>query len=76
DAWLDSQIIDNGNKIKLVPSIIGAHANSYIMIYKRKIGTDPGSINSAKIGGLIANNSSGMCWGTAKTSYATLDSMR
>ncbi|MDN9003179.1 FAD-binding oxidoreductase [Francisella tularensis subsp. mediasiatica] len=76
DAWLDYQIIDNGNKIKLEPSIIGAQANSYLKIYKRKIGPDPGSINSAKIGGIIANNSSGMCCGTAKNSYATLDSMR
>ncbi|APC91822.1 MULTISPECIES: FAD-binding and (Fe-S)-binding domain-containing protein [Francisella] len=76
DAWLDYQIIDNGNKIKLEPSIIGAQANNYLKIYKRKIGPDPGSINSAKIGGIIANNSSGMCCGIAKNSYATLDSMR
>lgn len=73
DAWLDYQIIDNGNKIKLEPSIIGAQANNYLKIYKRKIGPDPGSINSAKIGGIIANNSSGMCCGIAKNSYATLD---
>lgn len=76
DAWLNYQIINNGNKIKLEPSIIGAQANNYLKIYKRKIGPDPGSINSAKIGGIIANNSSGMCCGTAKNSYATLDSMR
>ncbi|MDE5004912.1 FAD-dependent oxidoreductase, partial [Francisella tularensis subsp. holarctica] len=31
---------------------------------------------SSKIGGIIANNSSGMCCGTDKNSYATLDSMR
>ncbi|MDE4969793.1 FAD-dependent oxidoreductase, partial [Francisella tularensis subsp. holarctica] len=48
----------------------------YLKIYKRKIGPDTGSINIAKIGGIIANNSSGMCCGTDKNSYATLDSMR
>lgn len=76
DVWLDYQIIGNGNKIKLESSIIGAQVNNYLKIYKRKIGPDPGSINSAKIGGIIANNSSEMCCSTAKNSYATLDSMR
>ncbi|GAB4221842.1 MAG: FAD-binding and (Fe-S)-binding domain-containing protein [Francisella sp.] len=76
DSWLGYQIIDNGNKIKLEPGIIGAQANNYLKAYRRKIGPDPGSINSAKIGGIIANNSSGMCCGIAKNSYATLDSMR
>lgn len=66
DAWLDYQIIDDGQKIKLEPSIIGENANKYLKIYNRKIGPDPGSINSAKIGGIIANNASGMCCGTAK----------
>ena len=61
DVWLDYQIIGNGNKIKLEPSIIGAQVNNYLKIYKRKIGPDPGSINSTKIGGIIANNSSEMC---------------
>ncbi|MDE5037728.1 FAD-binding protein, partial [Francisella tularensis subsp. holarctica] len=45
DAWLDYQIIDNGTKIKLEPSIIGAQATSYLKIYKRKIGPDPGAFN-------------------------------
>ncbi|ASG69009.1 4Fe-4S ferredoxin [Francisella halioticida] len=76
DSWLDYQILNNGEKIKLQPSIIGAEANKYLKIYDRKIGPDPGSINTAKIGGIIANNSSGMCCGTAKNSYATLSSMR
>ncbi|WP_150467450.1 FAD-binding and (Fe-S)-binding domain-containing protein [Francisella sp. SYW-9] len=76
DSWLDYKILDDGKKIKLQPSIIGAEANKYLKIYDRKIGPDPGSINTAKIGGIIANNSSGMCCGTAKNSYATLDYMR
>lgn len=76
DSWLDYKILEDGKKIKLQPSIIGAEANKYLKIYDRKIGPDPGSINTAKIGGIIANNSSGMCCGTAKNSYSTLDSMR
>lgn len=76
DSWLNYEIIDNGEKIKLEPSVIGGNANKFLKIYNRKIGPDPGSINTAKIGGIIANNSSGMCCGTARNSYATLDSMR
>ncbi len=66
NSWLDYEVLDDGKKIKLQPSIIGAEANKYLKIHGTKIGPDPGSINTAKIGGIIANNSSGMCCGTAK----------
>ena len=75
NSWLNYEIINDGNQIKLEPSIIGAEANKYLKIYGRKIGPDPGSINTAKIGGIIANNSSCMCCGTAKNSYSTIESM-
>ena len=39
-------------------------------------GPDPASIGAAMIGGIAANNSSGMCCGTAQNSYKTLASMR
>ncbi|MDQ5921058.1 MAG: D-lactate dehydrogenase [Pseudomonadota bacterium] len=76
DGWLKHTVIDNGAEIKLEPGIIGADANSYLKNFKRKIGPDPGSIHAAKIGGIVANNSSGMCCGTAKNSYATIKSIR
>ncbi len=44
--------------------------------YGRKIGPDPASINACKIGGIAANNASGMCCGTAQNSYRTLAGMR
>jgi D-lactate dehydrogenase len=44
--------------------------------YKRKFGPDPASINSALIGGIIANNASGMSCGTHANSYATIESAR
>lgn len=76
NSWLNYEIYDDGKKIKLEPSIIGAEANKYLKIYDRKIGPDPGSINTAKIGGIVSNNSSGMCCGTAKNTYSTIDSMQ
>jgi D-lactate dehydrogenase len=37
---------------------------------------DPASIDAAMIGGIAANNASGMCCGTAQNSYHTLAGMR
>jgi len=74
--WKKHQILEDGKKIRLQPGIIGAHANNLLKPYRRKIGPDPASINSAMIGGIAANNASGMCCGTKENSYQTLDSMK
>ncbi|MGF1742333.1 FAD-binding oxidoreductase [Vibrio profundum] len=76
DDWRQHKIIDHGEKIALQPGVIGAHANQYLAPYRRKIGPDPASIDSCKIGGITANNSSGMCCGTAQNSYHTVESMK
>lgn len=75
-TWNRYEILDRGNKIKLQPGIIGGHANVYLAPYGRKIGPDPASINSAMVGGIAANNASGMCCGVAQNSYKTLAGMR
>ena len=75
-GWKGIWIHANGAKIRLQPGVIGAHANIRLLPYQRKIGPDPASINSAMIGGIAANNSSGMCCGTAQNSYYTVASMR
>ena len=56
--------------------VIGANANAVLAPFQRKIGPDPASINAAKIGGIVANNSSGMCCGTAQNTYKTLAGLR
>ena len=76
DAWRGHQIEDGGRRIRLKPGVIGANANSYLAPYGRKIGPDPASIGAAMIGGIVANNASGMCCGTAENSYQTLASLR
>mgnify|MGYP001216101611 CR=1 FL=1 len=76
DRWNNKEILDNGQRIRLQPGVIGAHANQALAHLQRKIGPDPASINAAKIGGIVANNSSGMCCGTAQNSYQTLSAMR
>ena len=76
DGWRDSELLDNGQEIKLGPGLTGGQANSKLKRIHKKIGPDPASINSAMIGGIAANNSSGMCCGTKQNTYQTLKSMR
>ena len=76
DHWNNKEILNGGQRIRLQPGVIGAHANQALAHLQRKIGPDPASINAAKIGGIVANNSSGMCCGTAQNSYQTLAAMR
>ncbi|MBU0946790.1 MAG: FAD-binding oxidoreductase [Proteobacteria bacterium] len=76
EGWRKYRVFDNARKIQLEPGIIGSHANAILAEFDKKIGPDPASIDSAKIGGILANNASGMCCGVEQNSYQTLDSMR
>ncbi|MBU2157357.1 MAG: FAD-binding oxidoreductase [Gammaproteobacteria bacterium] len=76
DNWNGREIRGQGSQIRLQPGVIGAQANAVLAPFQRKIGPDPASINACKIGGIVANNSSGMCCGTAQNSYHTLAGMR
>jgi len=75
-SWNRWEILDRGHRIRLQPGVIGGHANRYLAPFGRKIGPDPASINAAMIGGIAANNASGMCCGTAQNSYRTVADMR
>ena len=75
-GWNRYRVFDNATKIQLQPGIIGGQANRILAEFDRKIGPDPASIDSAKIGGILANNASGMCCGVEQNSYRTLDTMR
>ncbi|NWB93275.1 FAD-binding and (Fe-S)-binding domain-containing protein [Pseudomonas agarici] len=76
DNWNGREIRDQGRQIRLQPGVIGAQANAWLASFGRKIGPDPASINACKIGGIVANNSSGMCCGTAQNTYHTLAGIR
>ena len=75
-TWSKAKVLDKGNAISLEPSIIGANANAILAPFGKKIGPDPASINSAMIGGIAANNASGMCCGVSQNSYKTLKNMK
>lgn len=76
DNWNGRQIREQGTQIRLQPGVIGAQANAWLAPFGRKIGPDPASINACKIGGIVANNASGMCCGTAQNTYHTLAGIR
>lgn len=74
-SFRDVQILDEGRRIRLQPGVTGQRANDHLRRYGRKIGPDPASIQAAMLGGILANNSSGMCCGVTQNAYHTLDAM-
>ncbi|WP_026802860.1 FAD-binding and (Fe-S)-binding domain-containing protein [Aliarcobacter lanthieri] len=70
------KISPDASFISLEPALTGAQANGLLARYSKKIGPDPASINAAMIGGIAANNASGMCCGISQNSYKTLKSMK
>ena len=75
DDWQEAKVMEDGTRIWLQAGVIGAKANQLLLPYNRKIGPDPASINSCKIGGIAANNASGMCCGVKHNSYHTVAEM-
>ena len=74
--WRDLWVEEGGRKIRVQPGVIGARANQALAIYGAKIGPDPASIATCTLGGILSNNSSGMCCGVEQNAYHTLHSMK
>ncbi|MFK5881073.1 MAG: FAD-binding and (Fe-S)-binding domain-containing protein [Sulfurospirillum sp.] len=74
--WRGKKISEDHSLVTLEPSVVGVDANDFLLPYGKKIGPDPASISCAMIGGIAANNASGMCCGVADNSYKTLHSMK
>ncbi len=74
--WRGKKLSKDHSLVTLDPSVVGADANEFLFPYGKKIGPDPASISCAMIGGIAANNASGMCCGVADNSYKTLHAMK
>jgi D-lactate dehydrogenase len=74
--WNNFKINNDGTEIRLQPGLTGGKVNLLLAPYGRKIGPDPASVNAAMIGGIAANNASGMCCGTSQNSYKTVSGIR
>ena len=73
--WRNVRVEESGKTIRVQPGLIGQQANNALRLYGRKIGPDPASIASCRMGGILANNSSGMCCGVVQNAYHTLSSL-
>ncbi|MFC5283284.1 FAD-binding and (Fe-S)-binding domain-containing protein [Pedobacter alpinus] len=69
--WNKIWIEESGTHVRVQPGIIGATVNHHLHKYGKKIGPDPSSISAAMMGGILSNNSSGMCCGVHHNSYHT-----
>ena len=73
--WSQIEVLDEGARVRVQPGVIAAKVNAHLAPYARKIGPDPASIDSCMIGGVVSNNSSGMCCGVEFNSFNTIESM-
>jgi D-lactate dehydrogenase len=73
--WRKIEVLEDGARIKVQPGVVGAHVNLALRDHSSKMGPDPASINTCTVGGILSNNSSGMCCGVVQNAYHTLDSL-
>lgn len=76
EGFATYELSADASKVKVGPGIVGGEVNRRLAPHGKKIGPDPASIGAAKIGGIAANNASGMCCGTSQNSYKTLAGLR
>ena len=74
--WEDYSIASDAESITLQPGIVGARVNQILKPLGRVFPPDPASIGSAMVGGIVANNASGMNCGTHANSDRMLISAR
>ncbi len=73
--WVGCTVEEDGRALRSRPGTILSRANAALKPYGYRLGPDPGSKTACTIGGVVANNASGMCCGTAENSYQTLRSL-
>jgi D-lactate dehydrogenase len=73
--WGMYNVEDHGAMIRFQPGIVGGFINNVLKPFGRRIGPDPASLDACMMGGILANNSSGMCCGVTENSYRTIHSM-
>jgi D-lactate dehydrogenase len=69
------EVLDDGTRVRVQPGITVRQLNAHLARYGRKFGPDPASESACTVGGVVANNSSGMACGTVDNAYQTLESI-
>ncbi len=68
------EVLSNGLQVRVQPGATVRAVNARLARFGRKLGPDPASEIACTIGGVIANNSSGMACGITDNTYRTLQS--
>ncbi len=69
------EILDDGLRVRVDPGVTVGALNARLARYGRRFGPDPASETACTVGGVLANNSSGMACGIVENSYRTLESV-
>src|SRR5699024_9566863 len=69
------EILDGGQRVRVQPGVTVRRVNAHLLRHGYQLGPDPASEIACTLGGVIANNSSGMKCGTEFNTYNTLESM-
>ncbi|MDX2916592.1 FAD-binding and (Fe-S)-binding domain-containing protein [Streptomyces globisporus] len=73
--WTGVEVLDGGARARILPGTTVMRANATLARYGRLLGPDPASAIACTLGGVVANNASGMTAGTTRNSYRTLASL-
>ncbi|TDC51118.1 FAD-binding oxidoreductase [Jiangella ureilytica] len=65
-------VLDDGARVRAEPGAVVRRVNAALAPYRRRLGPDPASEAACTVGGVVANNSSGMTSSTTATAYRTL----
>ncbi|MEE1812740.1 FAD-binding and (Fe-S)-binding domain-containing protein [Streptomyces sp. BE133] len=73
--WAGIEVLDDGAQARIRPGTTVLRANAALARHGRLLGPDPASAIACTIGGVVANNASGMTAGTTRNSYRTVSSL-
>ncbi|NLU73260.1 FAD-binding oxidoreductase [Streptomyces sp. HNM0575] len=74
--WAGVEVLgEDGARARIGPGTTVVRANAALAPYGRLIGPDPASAIACTVGGVVANNASGMTAGTTRNSYRTVASL-
>ncbi|MEV0919725.1 FAD-binding and (Fe-S)-binding domain-containing protein [Streptomyces sp. NPDC049967] len=73
--WAGIEVLDGGARARIRPGTTVMRANATLARHGRLLGPDPASAIACTIGGVVANNASGMTAGTSRNSYRTVASL-
>ncbi|MET9322252.1 FAD-binding and (Fe-S)-binding domain-containing protein [Streptomyces sp. NPDC003038] len=73
--WAGVEVLEEGRRARIRPGTTVQRANAALARHGRILGPDPASALACTLGGVVANNASGMTAGITRNAYRTLSSL-